>query len=54
MLNAAIIGCGEMGKTHAECIAELEGVKNKAFCDLDQSRAEAFRNRFQADARLQG
>lgn len=46
MLNAAIIGCGEMGRIHAECIEKIDGIRNWAFCDLDLSRAESLRDRF--------
>ena len=40
-LQVAIIGCGSMGETHARCLATLDGVKIRAFCDAHQERAEA-------------
>jgi predicted dehydrogenase len=49
MLNAAIIGCGEMGKIHSDCIAKLDDIRNMAFCDLELERATSLKNQFQAD-----
>ncbi len=43
MINAAIIGCGEMGKLHADCFAQLTGIRVYACCDSDEPRALAFR-----------
>jgi len=49
MLNAAIIGCGDMGKIHADCVAKLNNIKNMAFCDLDLSKAKVFKEFYHAD-----
>jgi predicted dehydrogenase len=46
MINAAIIGCGEMGRLHADCIAQLSGIRLLACCDTDESRALAFREKY--------
>lgn len=48
MINAAIIGCGEMGRLHADCIARLTGIRVYACCDTDESRALAFREKYGA------
>jgi myo-inositol 2-dehydrogenase / D-chiro-inositol 1-dehydrogenase len=48
MINAAIIGCGEMGRLHADCIAQLSGIRIYACCDIDESRALAFREKYGA------
>lgn len=39
-LNAAIIGCGKLGKTHASCIAQLEHLRVAAYCDIFEQNAE--------------
>jgi predicted dehydrogenase len=48
MINAAIIGCGEMGRLHADCIAQLTGIRIHACCDTDESRTLAFREKYNA------
>lgn len=49
MINAAIIGCGEMGKMHADCIAQLTGIRLHACCDTNESRAFVFCEKYGAD-----
>ena len=39
--SAAIIGCGALGRTHAGCVAEIDGLQTTAYCDVDQTRADA-------------
>jgi predicted dehydrogenase len=40
-LQVAIIGCGSMGETHARCLAQIDNVALRAFCDADQERAKS-------------
>jgi predicted dehydrogenase len=47
--NIAIIGCGSVAQTHAECLQQIDGARLRAFCDVDQSRADEFRKRFDGD-----
>lgn len=49
MINAALIGCGEMGRLHADCIAQLSGIRIYTCCDTDESRALAFCERYNAE-----
>jgi predicted dehydrogenase len=46
LLNAAIIGCGEMGRMHAECLQQLDQINLYAFCDMDIERARSLRQRY--------
>ncbi|MCG3158637.1 MAG: Myo-inositol 2-dehydrogenase [bacterium] len=48
MINAALLGCGEMGRLHADCIAQLSGIRIYACCDTNESRALAFREKYNA------
>lgn len=41
MTRIGIIGCGEMGRTHAHCIAALGIGTIRALCDTDESRARS-------------
>lgn len=47
MLNAAILGCGEMGKTHAECIQNIEDINLIACCDSDLLKAKNLQEQYQ-------
>ena len=38
-LQVAVIGCGSMGETHAACLARIDGVRLRAFCDVHAARA---------------
>lgn len=43
MLRAGILGCGSWGARHADVMAGLaDTIRMAAFCDADQSRAQAF------------
>ena len=44
--RAAIIGCGFIGATHAQCLAQLDGMKAVAFCDLSLDRAKCLCEKF--------
>ncbi|MCX6047976.1 MAG: Gfo/Idh/MocA family oxidoreductase, partial [Chloroflexi bacterium] len=48
-LRAALIGCGGLGKVHAQMVQPLEGMKMVAFCDVDGARAEQLCREFQGD-----
>ncbi|GBF72492.1 hypothetical protein PA598K_00747 [Paenibacillus sp. 598K] len=39
MFKIGIIGCGNLGRTHATCIAELEGMASSAYCDVYEPNA---------------
>jgi predicted dehydrogenase len=39
LFRIGIIGCGEMGETHARCLAELGRCTVAALCDRDEARA---------------
>jgi predicted dehydrogenase len=49
MPSIAIIGCGLIGETHAECLAQL-GSPPTAFFDLDYARAETLAKKYQGKA----
>ncbi|HNR67070.1 MAG TPA: Gfo/Idh/MocA family oxidoreductase [bacterium] len=49
MIKVALIGCGEMGRTHATCLARLPGVKLLACCDIDVSKAQELCHNFSVD-----
>lgn len=46
MVNVGIIGCGNLGKTHARCIQEIEGMQTVAYCDVYLPGAEAMLHEF--------
>lgn len=37
--NIAIIGCGSMGRIHAQCLSMIPGARIIVFCDIDEERA---------------
>jgi predicted dehydrogenase len=39
-IRIGIIGCGSVGKTHAECLSKINGAELTAFCDVARSRAD--------------
>jgi predicted dehydrogenase len=46
LLNAAIIGCGDMGRMHAECLQQIEQINLYALCDSDIQRARALQQKY--------
>jgi len=48
-LQVAIIGCGSIGETHAQCLSRIDGVRIRAFCDTEEGRARAFCTKFAGD-----
>lgn len=48
-LRAALIGCGGLGKVHAQMVQQVGGMQMAAFCDVDPARAEQFCREFQGD-----
>ena len=45
-LRAALIGCGGLGKVHAQMVSQLDGLEMVAFCDMDLARAESYCREF--------
>ncbi|MFC3770291.1 Gfo/Idh/MocA family protein [Paenibacillus sp. GCM10012303] len=45
-VKVGIIGCGNLGKTHAKCIAELEGMELTGYCDVYEDSAKAMLEQF--------
>ena len=48
MINAAIIGCGEMGKIHVACFEHIKNIKLHACCDVDVEKAIVLKEKYQA------
>ena len=48
-LRAALIGCGGLGKVHAQMVQQVGGMKMVAFCDVDGGRAQQFCQDFGGD-----
>lgn len=38
--HVAIVGCGGLGRTHAECISDIDGLTTEAYCDVALTQAE--------------
>ncbi|WP_409345410.1 Gfo/Idh/MocA family protein [Paenibacillus sp. MBLB4367] len=38
-INAGIIGCGKLARTHADCIKQLDGMRLSAYCDVYEESA---------------
>jgi len=49
MIKAGIIGCGNLGRTHAKCVAELEGIEISAYCDVFEPSAQGLLSEFGGD-----
>ncbi len=45
-LDVAIIGCGSIGETHSRCLAQIDGARLYAFCDVDEQRAQSLCEKF--------
>lgn len=45
-LRAALIGCGGLGKVHAQMVSQLDGMDIVAFCDVDLARAQNYCQEF--------
>ena len=46
MINAAIIGCGDIALEHVKALEELEGLSIRAYCDVDISRAKGMMQQY--------
>ncbi len=46
MINIAIIGCGDMGTLHADALQKIPSAQLYACCDLNESKARSFSERF--------
>jgi predicted dehydrogenase len=44
--RAAIIGCGGLGRVHAQCVSEIEGLDVVAFCDVFEEKARELSSEF--------
>lgn len=44
--RVGIIGCGSLGKIHAQCIEQLEGMETVAYCDVLEHSAQAMLEQF--------
>ncbi len=49
MIKLALIGCGNLGRIHAGCIAQIDGARMAAFADARKDAAEKLRQDFQGD-----
>ena len=51
MLRFALIGCGRIGRKHAEILSsnQVNGAELIAVCDIHSERSEEFSNRFGVD-----
>lgn len=49
ILRAGLIGCGSLGRTHSQALADLEGMKMVAFCDVRPEGAQALCDQFGGD-----
>jgi predicted dehydrogenase len=49
-LQAALIGCGGLGKVHAQMVGQLDGMQMVAFCDVDLARAQSYCHDFAANS----
>jgi len=45
-IRVGIIGCGGLGKLHATCIDQLEGMEVRAYCDVFEKSAQALLEQF--------
>jgi predicted dehydrogenase len=45
-VKVGLIGCGNLGKIHAKCIAEVEGMELVAYCDVFEKSAQAMLTEF--------
>jgi predicted dehydrogenase len=48
-IRAAIIGCGNLGRTHAKCLAEIDGIESVAYCDVVEAAAQGALDEFGGD-----
>lgn len=39
-VSIGIIGCGSVGRDHAECLSGIDGAVLRAFCDMERARAD--------------
>ncbi|WP_135555941.1 Gfo/Idh/MocA family protein [Paenibacillus cymbidii] len=48
-VKVGIIGCGHLGRTHAECVGQLEGAYLSAYCDVFEENAIKLLEKFGGD-----
>lgn len=44
--RAGLIGCGDVARDHARCVAQIPDLDFVAYCDIDEGRADAFLDEF--------
>ncbi len=49
IVNAALIGCGRLGRTHTEQLTQLDTARMAAFCDVKEAAAQALCEEFGGD-----
>ena len=40
LIQLGLIGCGGLGRVHAECVRRIDAAKFIAFCDINESAAD--------------
>lgn len=48
-LNLGLIGCGVLGRVHAECVGRIAGARFAAYADINQNAAQALLDEFGGD-----
>lgn len=48
-LKVGIVGCGNLGRTHALCLSQLPDVRIAAYCDVHEPSAQALLQQFGGD-----
>lgn len=46
IVRVGFIGCGKLARTHAECVAELQGMESVAYCDVIEASAQSMLDEF--------
>ncbi len=49
MLKLGLIGCGQLGKIHANCVAQIEGARFSGYADIAREASEAMLAQFGGD-----
>ena len=52
MIEAGLVGCGSLGRAHTQALAEIEGARMSAFCDLREDRRQKAEERFPQETAL--
>jgi len=46
MIKLGLIGCGDLGSVHVQCVAQIEGAQFVAYADISQPAAERYLHQF--------